>query len=556
MTWGCDDGSRPAEPPAPTTTPTVELPPPLEPLPPPSSAETDRFATSDKCAQCHAGAVDSDAMKDAAGRDVSPNALWRGSMMALATRDPFYLAVFSHELSLHEEASETIERTCTRCHAPAASLEHEQSGGHVSFEALVHGDTTEARLARDGVTCSMCHQIDGAGLGSNASFTGGFDVGYDREIYGPHQAPHVDPMQFFVGYTPTYADHVTSSALCATCHTVIVKPLDEDGQPTGGEVIEQAPYLEWRNSDYNDEDGGSKAAACSACHLPTSDEDGTPIVTRIARAEGPLSDRSPFGRHILVGGNAYMLELIDAGESWANTGLEPGELSDAAERVRGHLGEAVELAVEASRQGATLAVDVILTNRAGHKFPTGYPTRRAWLHLVVRSGSEVVFESGRHDERGALVGGDGRLDAAGIILPHRDTITSPDQVQIYESILVDASGEPTHLALNADHYAKDNRLLPSGWSSSHSLAGVIGPVGLGGDEDFEAGGDVVHYRISGAPAGTLDVEAVLRYQSVPPATLDRLAVVPTPAAVRFSQMAAATPPAPVEMVKASVTTTP
>ena len=547
------DATGPA-PPAPTTEPTVELPPPLDPLPAPASVTTDRFATSDRCAQCHTASAESSAMKDAAGRDVSPVALWRPSMMALAARDPFYLAVFSHELALHEGATTAIERTCARCHAPAASLEHEQTGGHLDFGTLVSGDTPQAHLGRDGVTCSMCHQIADQGLGNSSSFTGGFEVGYDREIFGPHQGPHVDPMQFFVGYTPAFAKHITESAVCATCHTVIVRPVDDDGVPTGSEVIEQAPYLEWRNSDYNDEAGGAKATACTACHLPTADEDGNPIVTRIARTGEPISERSPYGRHILVGGNAYMLRLLDDNESWASTGLGPGELEEAAERVEAHLDQAVTLSiVSALRDGEQLEVDVSLVNRAGHKFPTGYPTRRAWIHLRVTQGATVLFESGAFDESGALVDGTTRLDDAGTILPHRDTVTTSSQVAIYEAILVDAAGAPTHLALGADRYDKDNRLLPSGWSSTHPLADLIGPIGTDGDGDFVAGGDVVHYRIDDLPAGALEVEAVLRYQSIPPATIDTLSEVPTPAAVRFSQMARALPPAPIEMARATTT---
>ena len=41
-------------------------------------------------------------------------------------------------------------------------------------------------LARDGVTCSLCHQIAPDNLGKPESFSGGFLVGEDREIYGPH----------------------------------------------------------------------------------------------------------------------------------------------------------------------------------------------------------------------------------------------------------------------------------------------------------------------------------------------------------------------------------
>ena len=47
------------------------------------------------------------------------------------------------------------------------------------------------------------------------------------------------PMQRHVGYTPVEGAHVTQSELCASCHTVITRPLDAAGQPIGPEVNEQ-----------------------------------------------------------------------------------------------------------------------------------------------------------------------------------------------------------------------------------------------------------------------------------------------------------------------------
>ncbi|MEZ4447282.1 MAG: hypothetical protein R3B72_49845 [Polyangiaceae bacterium] len=75
------------------------------------------------------------------------------------------------------------------------------------FKSLVAGKSDEATLGRDGVTCSLCHQIADSGLGTTASYTGGFDVGYSRKIFGPHLGPDTEPMQFFVSYEPTYAEH-------------------------------------------------------------------------------------------------------------------------------------------------------------------------------------------------------------------------------------------------------------------------------------------------------------------------------------------------------------
>ena len=127
------------------------------------------------------------------------------------------------------------------------------------------------------------------------------------------------------------------------------------------------------------------------------------------------------------------------------------------------------------RSGDGVELSVIVTNLSGHKFPTGYPSRRAWLHVKVTSaGGEVVFESGRNDAYGRLVGrGDSLLEAA-TFAPHRDVVNHEDQVQIYESVPVDAAGKPAHRPLDAHHYAKDNRLLPDGFDRQEPLGRVHG----------------------------------------------------------------------------------
>lgn len=531
-----------------TTTTAPDLPPPLDPLPAVEATETDRFATSGHCDQCHL-AADAPVMHDAAGGDISPAFLWRSSMMAFAARDPYYLAVFSEELAARPAIAETIEQTCTRCHAPAGSVEHEQTGGHLTFAALTAEGGAEANLGRDGVTCSLCHQIQDLGLGTTDSFGGGFTVGYDREMFGPHQQPNPEPMQFFLDYTPTYAEHTASSELCASCHTVVIPILEADGSPAGGDFLEQAPYLEWLNSDYRD------SAPCRTCHMPASDAAGATITSPIAKYPDNLAPRQPFGQHVFVGGNAYMLGVLADNLEWTGSAVSAEELTAAAARSEAHLQDGIEVAIAgAAPEGDALRVTVELTNHAGHKYPTGYPSRRAWIHFrAVDAAGSVVLESGAFDEAGAIVDGAGqRLDLPGVVTPHLDEVSSSAEVQIYEAVAGDLAGQPTHRALGAAYFLKDNRLLPAGWSSAHEWIDWIGPVGTGGDATFTAASDRVTYRVAGGAAAVRRVEVELLYQSVPPATLDVLAAVPTPAAVRFSEMARARPPAPVVVASASL----
>jgi hypothetical protein len=526
--------------------PPIELPPPEGALPPEKLTATDRFATHNPCAQCHFAGPETTVMHDAAGNDVSPVYLWRSSMMAFAARDPYWLAIFGEELLGHADAKEFVETTCTRCHAPAGSLEHEQTGGHLGYDSIVKGDGKEAELGRDGVTCTLCHQIQDVGLGKTQSFSGGFVVGYERKIYGPHLVPKVDPMQLIVNYTPTSADHMTKSELCATCHTVAV-PILVNGQHDG-DFLEQAPFLEWQNSTF------SPGVPCGTCHMPTKDDMAADISSPIAKFPAGLGERTPFGQHRFSGANAYMLRILADNVSWTGAAVEPAELFAAADRAEAHVAGGAKLSIlSTTMEGDAMAIVVVVENHAGHKLPTGYPGRRVWLHLRAEDASGgVVFESGAFDAEGSLVDRSGkRLDEPGKVMPHYDDIDGEGKVQVYEAIGKDAAGAPTHLPLSSVGYLKDNRLLPIGWSSSNAWIDWIGSVGVAADDySFGAGMDLVTYRVAGG-AAVKRITVELLYQTVRPTELEAIAKVPHPAAVRFSQMASARAPSPTVMATAT-----
>jgi hypothetical protein len=541
---GCGEEAGTTAAPAPSATTPPEIPPPMGSLPPATPAESEQFVTAGACAQCH-DAGESLLLRDAAGNDVSAVYSWRSSVMAFAARDPYYLAVWSEERRLRPGAEDTVDRICSRCHAPAGS---EASGRALSFEDLTEDTDDIANLGRDGVTCTLCHQIQAEGLGEIPSFTGGFSVGFERALFGPHAGPNAEPMEFFVGFTPTEAPHVSESALCATCHTVVVPVLGLDGKPTGQSLVEQAPFLEWSASSY------AADKPCGHCHVPTQDEAGNPLILPLAKYPDNLLARQPFGRHLFVGGNAYLLELLADDVAWTGSKVSADELRAAAERSREHLRSAAEVAIlAATPEGENLVVTVEIDNHTGHKLPTGYPSRRVFLHLrALDAGGAVLFESGAWDESGALLGAGGaRIDGPGVILPHRDTIESADEVAIYSAVPVDAAGLPTHLALDsAGGYARDNRLLPEGFSPTGAFADWIAPVGTDGDADFAPGSDRVKYHLPGG-AQIARVEVEVLYQSLSAATVEALATLPNAAAARFSLRAAARAPAPVVLAAAS-----
>lgn len=522
----------------------------LDPLPGPITVENETFTTADRCGMCHSA---SDvALRDAAGRDVSPYALWRRSMMGFSGRDPYWLAAFSHELADNPGAKDTIEATCTRCHAPAAAVTLAKSGLHIGLDDITTNTSNVAHLAREGVGCAVCHQIKPDNFGQPSSFTGQFIIGTERLMYGPHMNPFTMPMKNNVNFTPTYSNHMTDSGLCATCHTVITRALDDKGNPTGPEVPEQVPFLEWQNSSFS---SGPMAQSCANCHVPTLDEDGKTITTQISNRPPFLDARSPVGRHVLVGGNAYMLGVLAENAAWTGTNVPQSEILASAEDTRRMITKAANVRIaKAERANGQLMLEIAVENHSGHKFPTAYPSRRAWIHLITKDATgKVVFESGRFDARGKIVNAQNqRLDGPDVLLPHRDEITKEDEVQVYEAVMSDVSGKPTHVLLRATGYAKDNRLLPAGWSAAHVTAAMTKPVGIGNDPTFVPASDVVTYRFS-VPEGALEIVAELLFQTVPPSSMDVLSGVDTAAARTFTAMMQARPPIPERVSNASTT---
>lgn len=516
-------------------------------LPAHASTRAGRFMTHDNCMSCHRAATG--VLRDSAETDVSPTALWRTSMKAVSARDPYWLAVVEQELEATPPARATIENVCTRCHAPAGNILQSDAMSALHFSDVTSATTPAGHLAREGVTCTVCHQTTAQGLGTPESYLGNFVLNDRREIYGPHPNPTTTPMQNQVMYTPTAADHMTSAAFCASCHTVITRPLNAMGEVVGPEFNEQVTYLEWRNSDYRTEaPRGTSALSCQGCHMSTRDPNGMDISTRLSVVPPTLMPRTPIGRHTFVGANAYMLSLLAAERDWVGSASTPEELTRGAQNAEAQLRRAATLTVEgAARMGDALTFNVRVSNTTGHRFPTGYPSRRAWLHVrVLDAAGAVRFEVGRTNALGRFVNGAGTLLEAqrDVVRPHLRTITADDQVQVWESVMVDVDGRVTHLPLRAARYVKDNRILSRGWRADHADAARTAAVGVEGDADFRAGEDLVRFSLTTTGWAAARVEAELLFQSISPDALLAAGQRSLPAGARLRAMVDAHPPVP------------
>jgi hypothetical protein len=228
--------------------------------------------------------------------------------------------------------------------------------------------------------------------------------------------------------------------------------------------------------------------------------------------------RPNVSRHVFRGGNFFMLRMLNRYREELGVVALPHELQLAAARTEEHLrASTATLTIEDARSAdGRVELDVVVANLTGHKFPTAYPSRRAWLRLVVRDQSgRALFESGAFGADGRIAGNDNDADATRFE-PHYDRITEPDQVQVYEAVMADDSGAVTTGLMSAHRWVKENRLLPRGFGESAAVDGRVAVVGSATiDDDFAPGGDRVGYSVAMPDSpGPLTVTAELWFQPI------------------------------------------
>jgi hypothetical protein len=390
--------------------------------------------------------------------------------------------------------------------------------------------------------------------------------------------------------------------------------------------LEQLTYLEWLNSGYQNEVGtNSKAQTCQDCHMPTkySNSKGTLNISLIQQPIAFIEDdqypqtgnRLPdekirvrfrdkgFVRHQFQGMNVTLLEMFrqfmspyksNGSNILANdilgvrqndymSGLD--DLSTAIDAfVQQAQNSTAEVSVsEPAFNNQKLIADVKVTNKAGHRLPSGVGFRRAFLEfrVVDKDSGKTVWCSGCTNELGVIMNGNERLRSELFDVyndrtkpatlgypaacnkavpgvspqhyqrhffwdPQKNTgsaITRQDQVQIYEELNLNIQCAMTTSFLRRDYQLKDNRLLPFGWTSTGPLnpdktpyipadyLHETHPVAVGGDPAYAdgSGTNIVRYEIplSAFSSRNLTVTATLYYQSIPPYFLhDRFSQAP------------------------------
>ncbi len=476
----------------------------------------DLFPGSGVCSGCHGHDPAGEALVTSAGIDVNIADDWAATMMANSARDPLWRAKVSHEILVNPAHQAEIEHTCTKCHAPQGHFNAVHNGAlHYSIADMI-GDS----VALDGVSCGACHMLKDTLIGK--VFSGQLLYDTTNTIYGPYPEPFAGPMQSFVGYNVEEGAHISNAGLCAGCHTLITQTIDLSGNLTGNFFVEQATYHEWLNSSFNTETH-SNGITCQGCHIPQIDEK---II--LAANYSFLAGRKPFGLHHLTGANVFMLRLMKDNLTELGLTATPTQFDSVITRTRRMLRtQTLDMFLtETERTTDTAFFELELINKAGHRFPSGYPSRRAFVRFVVMDEQgDTLFHSGTMNAQYDLIHQDPNYE------PHHNIIRSLQQVQIYEMVMGDIAGNVTTVLERAFVPLKDNRLAPKGFTTTHNAYDTCRIYGQAlSDPDFNrngstegTGADIVHFHVPlQGYSGELNITAEVFYEAVPRRWLDEM----------------------------------
>ncbi|MDF2438566.1 MAG: hypothetical protein K0Q95_2942 [Bacteroidota bacterium] len=502
------------------------------------------FLPSSSCRGCHGYDSAHTASIDEAGNDVNLVSRWESSMMALSAKDPFWKAKVRQEIMINPGHAGDLQNRCLDCHAPLGAYTSKYHGN--AFYTLE--DLANDTLGKDGVSCGGCHAIGPVGLGTGNFYSGSIPYDTNHVEYGPFTAPFVGAMQLYEGLTPVFSAHMDMGKACSSCHTLITNTSDLSGNYTGGHFVEQATYHEYVNSDFP-----ANNIKCQTCHMP---QVADPII--LSNSTSGLTPRSPFNQHTFQGSNHFMLNLIKNNKDSLGVYVEDDKFDSTIVATSVMLKKkSIDMNIILDSVTADTAYyRVKIKNKTGHKFPSGYPSRRAVLQMVITDANDTIFSSGLFNTQQRVIGENIAFE------PHHAVIKQSNVPQIYELAPGDVNNNFTSILERASVVLKDNRIPPTGFTTSSPVydTTVISADALA-DDNFNRNGSTqgsgtdyvhVHAPISGH-VGSLKISAKMYYQAVPPKWVDELFAMSAPEINKFKAMYQSADQRPFLMVSDSLT---
>ena len=413
--------------------------------------EISNLESPNKCDNCHGGYNSA----------VEPAHNWRGSMMALAGRDPIFWAT----VAVAEQNFDGVGDLCIRCHSTSGWLAGRSTPTDGS--GLAAGDS-------DGVDCDYCHKLtnpndeEHQGV-MNEPFVANDETAVPEGYYGSGMSSMWGGGDKLGPYNDAEARHKFMPSefhrdvdFCGTCHDVSnpavgdlahnhgvlfnTDPVTASGVPgdpvDGKAAFNNSPYrygvVERTFSEYKsgaisstrvddypglpeDLKGGvlesiylaatnngatsadyqNPAApryfSCQTCHM-------RPVTGTGANKRG-VPVRTDLPLHDMTGGNYWMASVIEYLDAQGKLRLGGGmnslqiqAMRDGALRAEQQLRLAASLEVEGN--------EVKIINHTGHKLISGYPEgRRMWLNIKWYDGDALLREDGAYGEIGVTVNG-------------------------------------------------------------------------------------------------------------------------------------------------------
>lgn len=565
-----------------------------------------QFLTSDQCISCHDTTFSNAALPNMIFKEqrspdstqlinLSPYGEWRASPMGLAGRDPIFFAQLQSETNTFPARATCLENTCLHCHGVMGQRQlaidtagQDDQGCKATFAiapppavpfgkpfaraivnqwpgALRNAQQRYGALARDGISCTVCHHVAATDLGEERSYTGNFVTGPANELYGPYEDATTvpKPMEHALGVTPLLAEQIRSSELCSSCHNILLPVFDNAGKLVKASY-EQTTHLEWINSDFAP--GRANFRSCQDCHMPTQFKGQElafqianiessafpPTTNRLPNAAITLTERDRYPRHSLHGLNVFLNEMfqqfpliLGARQIDYMTGIATvpslitgrNSILDMAKSETA----AVDIQVLQKTADGKLRAVILVTNKTGHYLPSGVGFRRVFLEFLVRdAGGNLLWASGRTNELGAIL--DGTTDQVlpseepekfpgAPLQPHYQIIERGDQVQIYQELVKDSAGNLTTSFVRRFEEVKNNRIRPKGFdpavfaqSPSPFIRELAEPHGAERLDPYYVdpqltGADQIEYVIPLAAdtlARVAEVQVSLYSQSIPP----------------------------------------
>jgi nitrate/TMAO reductase-like tetraheme cytochrome c subunit len=287
----------------------------------PSNTPASAFASAESC-NCHSTFIQE----------------WKQSMHAQALKDPVYKVKLAEAKAA---GGAPLAAWCLKCHGPVGTM-----------TGLLGNLTDPNSAAAEGIPCSFCHQVVGAGNPTN-------NVSLLLDPSGTYRAqlttatpPHK--------WAPS-AFHNTAE-ICGSCHNV--------AHPANGLPVE-ATYTEWQASPQ-----AKAGITCQDCHMSATPGQIGPSIGWAAGG-GP---RRPV----------FQMNFMGANVAQGNPVLAEQMLQNAA---------TIEMVAPEVLNGATsTSVTVNITNvNAGHNLPTGLTeVRDMWLEVTFADFDGKTTTVGKH----------------------------------------------------------------------------------------------------------------------------------------------------------------